>query len=93
MIAQQLNSSQNTKTLKEENKAMKSKKNLTQSMAPRQAAPSMKEAMPTIDAQDPLKHLTIQIPESLRNELKIWAVQRGLTVREVVERAIREAIK
>ena len=53
----------------------------------------MKEAMPGVDAQDPLKHLTIQIPASLRNELKVWAVQRGVTVREVVEQAIREAIK
>ena len=56
-------------------------------------APSMKEAMPGVDVQDPLKHLTIQIPASLRNELKIWAVQRGMTVREVVEQAIREAMK
>lgn len=62
-------------------------------MAPRQTPPSMKEAMPSHHAHDPLKHLTIQIPESLRNELKIWAVQRGITVREVVEQAIREAIK
>lgn len=53
----------------------------------------MKEAMPGADMQDPLKHLTIQIPASLRNELKIWAVQRGMTVREVVEQAIRDAIK
>ncbi len=73
---------------------MKPKKDLAQSMAPRTAEiPSMKDAMPTVDAQDPLKHLTIQIPASLRNELKIWAVQHGMTVREVVEQAIREVIK
>lgn len=73
---------------------MKPKKDLAQSMAPRKTeAPSMKEAMPEVDVQDPLKHLTIQIPASLRNELKIWAVQRGMTVREVVEQAIRDAIK
>lgn len=73
---------------------MKPKKDLAQSMAPRKPEmPSMKEAMPAVDAQDPLKHLTIQIPASLRNELKIWAVQRGMTVREVVEQAIREAMK
>ncbi|MFJ3032758.1 hypothetical protein ACIP5Z_12090 [Rothia terrae] len=63
-------------------------------MAPRKPeAPSMKEAMPGADMQAPLKHLTIQIPTSLRNELKIWAVQCGVTVREVVEQAIRDAIK
>lgn len=73
---------------------MKPKKDLAQSMAPRKTdVPSMKEAMPGADVQDPLKHLTIQIPASLRNELKVWAVQRGVTVREVVEQAIRDAIK
>lgn len=73
---------------------MKPKKDLAHSMAPRQSeAPSMKEAMPSADVQDPLRHLTIQIPTSLRNELKIWAVQRGMTVREVVEHAIRNTIK
>lgn len=73
---------------------MKPKKDLAQSMAPRKAeVPSMKEAMPGVDVQDPLKHLTIQIPASLRNELKVWAVQRGVTVREVVEQAIKRAIQ
>ena len=73
---------------------MKPKKDLAQSMAPRKPeAPSMKEAMPAVDMQDPLKHLTIQIPASLRNELKVWAVQRGVTVREAVEQAIRKTIK
>nr|WP_087038202.1 hypothetical protein [Thermococcus litoralis] len=73
---------------------MKPKKDLAQSMAPRKPeTPSMKEAMPGVDMQDPLKHLTIQIPASLRNELKIWAVQRGMTVREVMEQASKEVIK
>lgn len=73
---------------------IKPKKDLAQSMAPRKTeVPSMKEAMPGADVQDPLKHLTIQIPASLRNELKVWAVQHGVTVREVVEQAIREVIK
>lgn len=58
----------------------------------REEKPSMERAMPTPDQSDPLKHLTVQIPESLRRELKAWAAAQGMSIREVIDAAIREKI-
>lgn len=58
----------------------------------RELKPSMEDALPTPSAEDPLKHLTIQVPASLRRDLKIWATSQGLSIREVVEAAIRDKI-
>lgn len=58
----------------------------------RDQKPTMEKALPVHTAEDPLKHLTIQIPESLRRDLKIWAANQGISVRQVVETAIRDKI-
>lgn len=58
----------------------------------REQAPSMEKALPPRDVEDPLKHLTIQIPDSLRRDLKVWAANQGMSVRQVVETAIRDKI-
>jgi len=52
----------------------------------------MEKAFPPRDVEDPLKHLTIQIPGSLRRDLKVWAANQGMSVRQVVETAIRDKI-
>lgn len=58
----------------------------------REEKPSMERAMPAPDQADPLKHLTVQIPESLRRDLKAWAAAQGMSLREVIDSAIREKI-
>lgn len=58
----------------------------------REAKPAMEKAMPAPTADDPLRHLTVQVPESLRRELKAWAAAQGLSIREVIDAAIREKI-
>lgn len=58
----------------------------------REEKPAMERAMPAPDQTDPLKHLTVQVPESLRRDLKAWAAAQGMSIREVIDSAIREKI-
>lgn len=73
---------------------MKPKKNAANNMAPRtrKTEATMKEALPQHEESDPLRHLTIQVPESLRRELKTHASQQGTTVREIVVTAIQQEL-
>lgn len=73
---------------------MKPKKAAANNMAPRtrETAVPMKEALPQHEESDPLRHLTIQVPESLRRELKTRASQQGTTVREIVVTAIQQEL-
>ncbi|WP_394274865.1 hypothetical protein [Luteococcus sp.] len=52
----------------------------------------MKDALPQHEESDPLRHLTIQVPESLRRELKTRASQQGTTVRQIVVTAIQQEL-
>lgn len=58
----------------------------------RDAKPSMEKAMPAATETDPLRHLTVQVPDSLRRDLKAWAAAQGMSIREVIDSAIREKI-
>lgn len=53
---------------------------------------SMRQAFPDQSGNDPLRHLTLQVPESVRRELKTVASQQGTTVREIVQTAIRKEL-
>lgn len=70
---------------------MKKKTPLAESMAPRQrgdSVPSMKTAFPQTAESDPLRHLTIQVPESLRMRIKMEAARRGVSVRDLATAAL-----
>ncbi len=73
---------------------MKPKKTTATNMAPRtrDAEATMKDALPQHEESDPLRHLTIQVPESLRRELKTRASQQGTTVRQIVVTAIQQEL-
>lgn len=73
---------------------MKSKKTTVTNMGPRarDSEATMKDALPQHKDPDPLRHLTIQVPESLRRELKIQASQQGTTVRQIVVTAIQQEL-
>lgn len=69
---------------------VKPKRTLAEDFAPRQPAESVsiRDTLAPADPADPLRHLTVQIPESLRHRLKMAALQEKQSVRDLVTQAL-----
>ena len=69
---------------------VKPKRTLADDFAPRQPAEtaSIRDTLTPSDAADPLRHLTVQIPDSLRHRIKLAAVEQKQSVRDLVTQAL-----
>lgn len=73
---------------------VKPKRTLAEDFAPRQSeTASMREALAAPDSSDPLRHLTVQIPESLRHRVKRAAVDEKQSVRDLVTEALQKHLE
>lgn len=73
---------------------MKKKVNTARNMAPRRQteASTMKTAFPAPEGE-PLVHLTVQVPESLRRQLKQAAAAADTSIREIVLQGITTELR
>lgn len=63
------------------------------SASSREGSDSMKDTLGTRADSDPLRHLTIQVPESLRTELREVALRERTSVRQIVTEAVETHLK
>lgn len=70
---------------------VKPKRTLAADFAPRQAAEaaSIRDTLVPADSADPLRHLTVQVPDSLRHRIKLAAVEEKQSVRDLVTQALQ----
>ena len=70
---------------------VKPKRTLAADFAPRQTAEpaSIRDTLTPPDPSDPLRHLTVQVPESLRHRIKMAAVEEKQSVRDLVTQALQ----
>lgn len=70
---------------------VKPKRSLADDFAPRESSTpsSIKETLAPNDPADPLRHLTVQIPESLRHRVKAAALEEKQSVRDLVTLALQ----
>lgn len=69
---------------------VKPKRDLAADFVPRQGAASIRDTLVAVDEADPLRHLTVQLPESLRHRIKMAAVEEKQSVRDLVTQALRQ---
>lgn len=74
---------------------VKPKRTLADDFAPRQpAAPaSIRDTLTQSDSADPLRHLTVQVPDSLRHRVKVAAVEQKQSVRDLVTQALQNHLE
>lgn len=74
---------------------VKPKRTLADDFAPRQPAEtaSMRDTLAPSDAADPLRHLTVQVPDSLRHRIKMAAVEQKQSVRDLVTQALQNHLE
>lgn len=70
---------------------VKSKRTLAEDFAPRQPVEpsSIRDTLALSDPADPLRHLTVQVPESMRHRIKMAAVAEKQSVRDLVTQALQ----
>ena len=73
---------------------MKKKADTARNMAPRRpaSASTMKTAFPALEGE-PLVHLTVQVTETLRRELKQAAAADDTSIREIVIQGINAELR
>lgn len=74
---------------------VKPKRTLADDFAPRQPAEpaSIRDTLTPADAADPLRHLTVQVPESMRHRIKLAAVEQKQSVRDLVTQALQNHLE